>query len=110
MLDIKYIRENNIPFFGICLGMQCCVVEFARHVLGLEGASSTEVELHTPHPVIDLMPEQKQIVAKGVYKNGKPFNGTFIERKDERSDNYELINVVNFKKTGFVLLLLVIIP
>jgi CTP synthase len=62
---IKYIRENNIPFFGICLGMQCCVVEFARHVLGLEGASSTEVDIHTPHPLIDLMPEQKQIVAKG---------------------------------------------
>jgi CTP synthase len=62
---IKYIRENNIPFFGICLGMQCCVVEFARHVLGLEDASSTEVDLHTKHPVIDLMPEQKLIHTKG---------------------------------------------
>jgi CTP synthase len=62
---IRYIREHNIPFFGICLGMQCCVVEFARHVLGLEGASSTEVDVHTQHPVIDLMPEQKLIHAKG---------------------------------------------
>ena len=62
---IQYIRENNIPFFGICLGMQCAVVEFARNVLHLEGASSTEVIADTPHPVIDLMPEQKKITQKG---------------------------------------------
>lgn len=62
---IRYVRENGIPFFGICLGMQCAVVEFARHVMGLEGASSTEVDEHTPHPVIDLMPEQKKIIKKG---------------------------------------------
>ena len=62
---IKYIREQEVPFFGICLGMQCAVVEYARNVMGLEGASSTEVDPDTPHPVIDLMPEQKKITKKG---------------------------------------------
>lgn len=58
---IRYVRENNIPFFGICLGMQCAVVEFARNVLGLEGAASTELHADTPHPVIGLMEDQKNI-------------------------------------------------
>ena len=62
---IEYVRTNEIPFFGICLGMQCAVVEFANHVLKLEGAASTEVNPDTPHPVIDLMPEQKKITSKG---------------------------------------------
>lgn len=62
---IKYVRENKIPFFGICLGMQCAVVEFARNVAGLEGASSTEVSEDTEHPVIDLMEGQKRINVKG---------------------------------------------
>ncbi len=62
---IRYVRENNIPFFGICLGMQCAVVEFARNVAGLEGASSTEVNEQTAHPVIALMDDQKDITAKG---------------------------------------------
>lgn len=61
---IKYVRENKIPFFGICLGMQCAVVEFARHVLGLE-ASSTELNSKTKNPVIDMMEEQKKITMKG---------------------------------------------
>ena len=58
---IRYVRENNVPFFGICLGMQCAVVEFARNVLGLDGAASTELHKETPHPVIDLMEDQKNI-------------------------------------------------
>ena len=62
---IRYCRENKKPFFGICLGMQCAVVEFANHVLGLPDASSTEVDPHTPHPVIDMMPDQKKITRKG---------------------------------------------
>ncbi|MCB9081182.1 MAG: CTP synthase [Lewinellaceae bacterium] len=62
---IRYVRENNIPFFGICLGMQCAVVEYALNVLQLEGAASTEVNPKTPHPVIDLMPDQKKITKKG---------------------------------------------
>jgi CTP synthase len=61
---IKYVRENRIPFFGICLGMQCAVIEFSRNVLGLE-ASSTELNPKTKNPVIDLMEEQKKITAKG---------------------------------------------
>jgi CTP synthase len=62
---VKYARENNIPFFGICLGMQMAVIDYARNVLGLEGANSTEMDANTPHPVIDLMEEQKSIVDKG---------------------------------------------
>lgn len=61
---IRYVRENKIPFFGICLGMQCAVVEFARHVLGLD-ASSTELNAKTKNPVIDMMEEQKKITMKG---------------------------------------------
>ena len=52
---IIYARENNVPFFGICLGMQCCVIEFARNVLGFEDANSTEMNSNTAHPVIDMM-------------------------------------------------------
>ncbi|WCT10949.1 CTP synthase [Mucilaginibacter jinjuensis] len=62
---IRYVRENNIPFFGICLGMQCAVVEFGRHVLGLKNANSTEMNPETPFPVIGMMEDQKNITAKG---------------------------------------------
>jgi CTP synthase len=62
---IKYIRENNIPFLGICLGMQCAVIEFARNVIGLKEAHSTEMDQDTKHPVIDLMEEQKSVSEKG---------------------------------------------
>lgn len=62
---IKYAREHNVPFFGICLGMQMCVVEFARDVLGLKDAASTEVNPSTPYPVIDLMEDQKSTTIKG---------------------------------------------
>jgi len=62
---IKYARENKIPFFGICLGMQCAVIEFGLNVLGLKEANSREMNRTTPHPVIDLMEEQKNIIEKG---------------------------------------------
>lgn len=62
---VRYVRENNIPFFGICLGMQVAVVEYARHVLGLPQASSTEMDPLTPDPVIALMADQKDITRKG---------------------------------------------
>ncbi|HEX9786541.1 MAG TPA: CTP synthase [Candidatus Binatia bacterium] len=62
---IRYARENAVPFFGICLGMQMAVVEFARNVCGLHGANSSEFDLQTPHPVIHLMAEQKAIDTKG---------------------------------------------
>jgi CTP synthase len=58
-------RENKIPYLGICLGMQLAVAEFARHVAGMEGANSTEFDLETPFPVIDLLPEQKEIADMG---------------------------------------------
>jgi len=57
----RYCRENGVPFFGICLGMQCAVIEFARNVCGLEGAHSSEIDPETPYPVIDLLPEQKNV-------------------------------------------------
>jgi CTP synthase len=62
---VRYARENNIPFFGICLGMQMAVIEYSRNVLGLKDANSTEMNVGTAHPVIDLMEEQKTITDKG---------------------------------------------
>jgi CTP synthase len=65
ILSARFARENNVPFFGICLGLQCAIVEFARNVLGLDKAHSTEMAIKTPDPVIDLMEEQKGITEKG---------------------------------------------
>lgn len=62
---VKYARENNLPFFGICLGMQMAAIEFARNVLGISDANSTEMQPHTTNPVIDMMEEQKKISMKG---------------------------------------------
>ena len=62
---IKYARENNLPFLGLCLGMQCAVIEYARNVAGLKNANSTEFDEKTPYPVIDLMAEQKNIGGYG---------------------------------------------
>ncbi|NWG10847.1 CTP synthase [Candidatus Bathyarchaeota archaeon] len=65
IMAIKFARENNVPFLGICYGFQLAVVEFARHVCGLKDANSTEINPDSPHPVIDLMPEQRGIEIKG---------------------------------------------
>lgn len=65
LVAVRYARENDVPFFGICLGMQCAVIEFARNVLGWSDANSSEMEQPTTHPVIDLMEEQKGVTAKG---------------------------------------------
>ena len=62
---IRYARERKVPFLGICLGMQCTVIEYARDVLGWKDANSTEFDENTPHPVIDLMEEQRGITQKG---------------------------------------------
>jgi CTP synthase len=62
---IRYARENRLPFFGICLGMQLAVVEYARNVAGLEGANSSEFDAQAKHPVIDLLPEQRKLQSKG---------------------------------------------
>lgn len=65
IIAVKYAREKKLPFFGICLGMQMAVIEFARNVLGLTDAHSTEMDPQSKNPVIDLMEEQKEITAKG---------------------------------------------
>ena len=65
IVAIHYAREHGVPYFGICYGMQLAVIEFARHVAGLEGANSREVDEDTPHPVIDLLPGQRDVSEKG---------------------------------------------
>jgi CTP synthase len=62
---VRYARERRVPYFGICLGMQCAVIEFARHVCGLEGANSAEFAPAAPHLVVDLLPEQRHLADKG---------------------------------------------
>lgn len=83
---IKYAREHNVPFFGICLGMQMCVVEFARDVLGLKDAASAEMNPSTPDPVIDLMEDQKSTTIKG----GTMRLGTYDCQLDKNSLAYEI--------------------
>lgn len=104
ILAIKYARENKIPFFGICLGMQCAVIEFARNVIGLEDAHSTEMNPKTKHPVIDLMVEQQNITEKGgtmrlgayiclIQKNSNAYNSYKREEISERHRHrYEFNN------------------
>lgn len=64
---IRYVREHKIPFLGICYGMQMAVAEYARHVAGLEGAHTTEIDPNTSHPVIDILPEQKKLMEEKNY-------------------------------------------
>lgn len=82
---VNYVREHHIPFFGICLGMQCAVIEFARNVLGMKQANTTEVEETTPYPVIDLMEEQKKVTGKG----GTMRLGSYPCVIDENSKTFE---------------------
>jgi CTP synthase len=65
IIAAKFARENDLPYFGLCLGMQIAVIEFARNVAGLENANSTEFDPDTPHPVIDIMEDQKDLTTKG---------------------------------------------
>ncbi len=92
---VKYARENKIPFFGICLGMQCAVIEFGRHVLGLDTAHTTEIDPNTEHPVIYLMEDQKEVTDKGgtmrlgayncaVTKNSHAFRAYGVDSVSER--------------------------
>lgn len=83
---IKYAREHNVPFFGICLGMQMCVVEFARDVLGLKDSASAEMNPSTPDPVIDLMEDQKSTTIKG----GTMRLGAYDCQLDKNSLAYEI--------------------
>jgi CTP synthase len=86
IIAIQYVRENNIPFFGICLGMQCAVIEFGRNVLGLKGAHSTEMNPQTSHPVIDIMENQKNIHEMG----GTMRLGSYPCRLEKGSKAYKL--------------------
>lgn len=85
---IRYVRENNIPFFGICLGMQCAVIEFARNVLGMGQAHSAEMDENTPDPVIDIMADQKDIENMG----GTMRLGAFACKLDQDSIPFQIYN------------------
>ncbi len=82
---IKYARENNVPFLGICLGMQCACIDFSRNVLDLKGAHTTEIDQKTPYPVIDLMEDQKKIKNMG----GTMRLGAYNCKLDKESVSYE---------------------
>ena len=116
ILAARYARENNVSFFGICLGLQCAVVEFARHVLGLEKAHSTEMSLKTPDPVIDLMEAQKGVTEKGgtmrlgaypcVIKAGTKTGEAYgeLEISERHRHRYEFNNryLEAFEKAGMI--------
>jgi CTP synthase len=113
---IRFARENHVPFFGICLGMQCAVIEFARNVLGFKDANSTEMNPGTTNPVIDLLEAQKQVTNKGgtmrlgaypchIKSGTKTFD---VYRKKEISERhrhrYEFNNeyLADFEKAGMI--------
>jgi CTP synthase len=113
---IKYARENNIPFLGICLGMQCAVIEFARNILNYKDAHSTEMNKDTKHPVIDIMEEQKKInnlggtMRLGAYDCKLDSNSRMIdiygknEIKERHRHRFEFNNTYleEFKKAGMI--------
>jgi CTP synthase len=117
---VQYARENNIPFFGICLGMQMAVIEFAKNVLGLADAFSTEMKKDCKNPVINLMESQKDVTEKGgtmrlgawdckLIKDSNAFNAYQSENISERhrhrfefnNDYLEQIELKGMKATGF---------
>ena len=93
ILAAQYARENNIPYFGICLGMQVAVIEFARNVLGLEGADSTEMNPKTSHPVIDLMEQQKGITDFGGTMRLGAYDCRVISKKSKSFEAYNKLTV-----------------
>jgi len=112
----KYARTNGVPYFGICLGMQIMVIEYARHVLGLEGANSTEINPKTKYPVIDLMPDQNGKILGGTLRLGKfeckVTPGTLTEKAygnltvwERHRHRYEFNNVYreDLKKAGLII-------
>ena len=116
ILSAKYAREKNIPFLGICLGMQCAVIDFARNVLGYKDANSSEMDRMTKNPVIDIMEEQKNITDKGgtmrlgaypcVLKKDTNVYVAYnkIEIKERHRHRYEFNNKYfnEFEKAGMV--------
>ena len=113
---VKYARENRLPFFGICLGMQMAVIEYARNVLGLQHAHSTEMDAATPHPVIALMEEQKKVKKKGgtmrlgaytcVVKEGslahKIYGSTEISERHRHRWEFNNNYLSNFENAGLL--------
>lgn len=113
---IRYARENNLPFLGLCLGMQCAVIEYARNVVGLKDANSTEFDENTPYPVIDLMLEQKNVQGYGgtmrlgkyecIIKKGSKANVAYGSTKifERHRHRYEVNNeyIEQLKKAGLV--------
>ncbi len=113
---VRYAREHNLPFLGLCLGMQCAVIEYARNVVGLKDANSTEFNENTHYPVIDLMLEQKNVqgyggtMRLGKYechlKKGSKANGAYGTAKifERHRHRYEVNNeyIDRLKKTGLV--------
>ncbi|HIE18687.1 TPA: CTP synthase [Candidatus Bathyarchaeota archaeon] len=81
IMAIEYARENNIPFLGLCLGLQLAVVEFARNVCGLKDANSAEIDPDTPYAVIDLLPEQKEMLKKSKYGATMRLGGQLVKIK-----------------------------
>jgi CTP synthase len=116
IFSARYARENKVPFLGICLGMQCAVIEFARNVLGYKDAHSTEMDGGTKHPVIDLMEEQKGITEKGgtmrlgawdcKIKEGSKvhgaYNKTFIRERHRHRYEFNNIYLKEFEDAGFL--------
>lgn len=114
---IKYARENSIPFFGICLGLQCAVIEFARNIVGWKEANSIEFNKKTPYPVIDIMDDQKSITSKGgtmrlgaykciLAKYTKAYNAYKVTSIDERHRHrFEFNNKYReeFEKYGMII-------
>ena len=117
ILAVKYARENNIPFFGICLGMQCAVIEFARDVIGWKDAHTTEIDPKSTYPVIDIMEEQKEIdglggtMRLGAYPcditSGtlafEVYNSTHISERHRHRFEFNNKYIADFKAAGMVL-------
>ncbi len=113
---VQYAREHNVPFLGICLGMQCAVIEFARNVLGLTKAHSTEMNPMTPYPVIDLMEEQKGVSEKGgtmrlgayscLLKEGsvayQSYGKNFVRERHRHRYEFNNDYLVDFEKHGMI--------
>jgi CTP synthase len=91
---IQYARENNIPCLGICMGMQCMVIEYARNVIGYKDANSTEIDPNTKHNVVDLMEEQKGILNLG----GSMRLGAYKCKIDKNSLAYKVYNAETIKE------------
>lgn len=114
---IRYARESNLPFFGICLGMQCAVIEYARNVLGLEGAHSAEMNPDAPHHVIAMMEEQKKVVNMGgtmrlgafpceLKENSKAaeaYGNTIISERHRHRYEFNNAYLKSFEESGMIM-------